>query len=55
LIENGVDDLQTILQLKDEHISQMGIPLGHKLKMIKRIRILNEENRKAQIIKNEME
>ena len=47
LLENGIDDLQTILHLKDDHISQMGFPLGHKLKMIKRIRILNEEIHKA--------
>jgi hypothetical protein len=33
----------------------MGVPLGHKLKMIKRIRILKEENHKASVIKNEME
>ena len=38
LIENGIDDLQTIMHLNDQHISQMGIPLGHKLKMIKKIR-----------------
>jgi hypothetical protein len=39
-IENGVEDLETILELKDEHIEQMGIPLGHKLKIIKKIKDL---------------
>ena len=38
LIENGVEDLETILELKEEHIEQMGIPLGHKLKIIKRVK-----------------
>lgn len=38
LIENGVEDLETILELKEEHIEQMGIPLGHKLKIIKKIK-----------------
>ena len=37
-MENGVEDLETILELKDEHIEQMGIPLGHKLKIIKKIK-----------------
>ena len=40
LIENGVEDLETILELKEEHIEQMGIPLGHKLKIIKKIKDL---------------
>lgn len=43
LIENGVEDLETILELKDEHIEQMGIPLGHKLKIIKRIKDLRTQ------------
>jgi hypothetical protein len=37
-IENGVEDLETILELKEAHIEEMGIPLGHKLKIIKRIK-----------------
>jgi len=42
-IENGVEDLETILELNDEHIEHMGIPLGHKLKIIKRIKDLRTE------------
>ena len=37
-VDNGVEDLETILELQDQHIEQMGIPLGHKLKIIKRIK-----------------
>lgn len=37
-MENGVEDLETILELKDEHVEQMGIPLGHKLKIVKKIK-----------------
>lgn len=40
LIDNGVEDLETILELRDEHIEQIGIPLGHKLKIMKRIKDL---------------
>lgn len=42
-IDNGVEDLETILELQDQHISQMGIPLGHKLKIIKRIKEVRQE------------
>jgi uncharacterized membrane protein (UPF0127 family) len=38
MIDNGIEDLETMLELKDGHIEQMGIPLGHKLKIIKRIK-----------------
>ena len=39
-IENGVDDLEIILELDDKHLEQMSIPLGHKLKLMKRIKDL---------------
>ena len=42
-IENGVEDLETILELNDEHIELMGVPLGHKLKIMKRIKDLRAE------------
>ena len=38
LIENGVEDLETVLELQEDHLAQMGIPLGHKLKIIKKIK-----------------
>jgi hypothetical protein len=33
-----VEDLETILELDEGHLEQMGIPLGHKLKILKRIK-----------------
>lgn len=42
-IENGVEDMETILEMKDDHIEQMGIPLGHKLKIIKKIKDLRTQ------------
>ena len=42
-ITNGIEDLETILELQDDHVSQMGIPLGHKLKIIKKIKDLRCE------------
>ena len=37
-LENGVEDLETVLELQDQHLEQMGVPLGHKLKIMKRIK-----------------
>lgn len=39
-MSSGVEDMETILEMKDKHIEQMGIPLGHKLKIIKKIKDL---------------
>lgn len=42
-IEHGIEDNETILELKEEHLEQMGVPLGHKLKIIKRIKDIRGE------------
>ena len=38
MIENGIEDLETVLELKEDHVESMGVPLGHKLKIIKKIK-----------------
>ena len=38
LLMNGIDDIETMLELEESHIEKMGIPLGHKLKMVKKIK-----------------
>ena len=43
MIENGIEDLETILELKDDHVEQMGVPLGHKLKIIKKIKDIRSD------------
>ena len=40
MIDHGIEDLETILELQDEHMEQLGIPLGHKLKIMKEIKEL---------------
>ena len=45
---NGVDDLETILELQEEHIEKMGVPLGHKLKIVKKIKDLKVDNDQVQ-------
>lgn len=42
-IDNGVEDLETILELDENHLEQMGVPLGHKLKIMKRIKETRKE------------
>ena len=37
-IDHGVEDLETILEIQDQHIEKMGIPMGHRLKIVKRIK-----------------
>lgn len=36
-VDNGVEDIETISELQEEHLQMMGIPLGHKLKIMKKI------------------
>lgn len=47
-IANGFEDLESILELEDEHFKTMSIPLGHKLKMLKRIRELKGKPEKTE-------
>ena len=42
-IDNGVEDLETILELDEKHLEQMSVPLGHKLKIMKRIKDIRQE------------
>lgn len=37
-VENGIEDKETILELNESHLEQMGLPLGHKLKIMKKIK-----------------
>ena len=37
-IENGIEDLETVVELQDKDLKEMNIPLGHKLKILKKIR-----------------
>ena len=53
-IANGFEDLDTILELKDEHFQVMQLPLGHKLKILKKIReIRKEKNMDVTEVKSE--
>lgn len=47
-VENGVEDMETILELEGEHLEAMGVPLGHKLKMVKKIKFMNAKHPPSQ-------
>ena len=42
-IENGIEDEETILELNDEHLDGLSVPLGHKLKILKRIKLIRSD------------
>jgi hypothetical protein len=42
-IDNGVEDLETILEMDEKHLEMMSIPLGHKLKIMKRIKDVRKD------------
>ena len=42
-LDNGVEDLETILEMDEKHLEQMSVPLGHKLKIMKRIKEIRNE------------
>ena len=47
-VDNGFEDLETILELNEGYLETIGIPLGHKLKIMKRIKQINNENEEKQ-------
>ncbi len=42
-LENGIEDEETILELNDSHLDAIGIPLGYKLKILKRIKTVRKD------------
>ena len=42
-LENGIEDLETILELNDTHLDALSVPLGYKLKILKRIKTIRSE------------
>lgn len=42
--ENGIDDMEILMELQESHLEEIGIILGHRLKILKKIRELKEES-----------
>lgn len=43
LLENGIDDMEILFEINEEHLTALNIPMGHRLKIMKRIRELKGE------------
>ena len=44
-IDNGIEEMEILLELNEEHLVNMNIPLGHRLKILKKIKeIKGKEN-----------
>jgi len=57
LIENDIDDIKKLLNLNEESIKKINIPLGHQLKLLKKIKQLNdiENNENDEVIAEQRE
>ncbi|OMJ73500.1 hypothetical protein SteCoe_27800 [Stentor coeruleus] len=51
-IDNGIEDLEILLELTEPHLVNMKIPLGHRLKILKKIRDLKALTLNTNLIKN---
>jgi hypothetical protein len=47
-IDNGIEDRETILELNELHLEQMNLPLGHKLKILKKIKEAKKKDEENQ-------
>ena len=37
-IQNGVDDMEIVYELSESHLKDMSVPIGHRLKIMKKVR-----------------
>ncbi|OMJ92917.1 hypothetical protein SteCoe_4259 [Stentor coeruleus] len=51
-IDNGIEDLETLLELTEPHLTSMNIPLGHRLKIMKKIKDLKTTTSNINLTKN---
>lgn len=40
--EQGIEDIEILQELKENHLSDLGIPIGHRLKILKKLKELKE-------------
>ena len=42
-MEQGIEDLETILELNDQYLDALEIPMGYKLKILKKIKTIRHD------------
>ena len=47
--EHGIDDIETLTELSELHLEQLGIVLGHRIKLLKKIKEMNTEPEEQKI------
>jgi SAM domain (Sterile alpha motif) len=48
MMDNGIDDLEILQEVNETHLEQLGIVLGHRIKILKKIKEINEPEEKKQ-------
>lgn len=51
-IDNGIEDIEILLELTEPHLANMNMPLGHRLKILKKIKDLKTLKPKTNLIKS---
>eukprot|EP00742_Colponemidia_sp_Colp-10_P004019 GILJ01004287.1.p1 GENE.GILJ01004287.1~~GILJ01004287.1.p1 ORF type:complete len:430 (+),score=62.36 GILJ01004287.1:70-1290(+) len=42
-LDNGFDDMETVLEINEEHLTAMSVPMGHKLKLVKHVKSMRKQ------------
>ena len=42
MVENGIDDMEILEEITEDHLEQLGIVLGHRIKIVKKIKELKQ-------------
>lgn len=54
-LDNGIDDLEILMELTEAHLSNLNIPLGHRLKILKNIKERKGKENEAQVVPQKIE
>lgn len=46
-MSNGIEDMEVVMELTEEHLADLNLPLGHRIKLLKRIRDLKSTENEA--------
>lgn len=55
-VENGIEEIEILMELTESHMANMNIPLGHRLKILKKIKEIKgkENNYQAEPLQSEV-
>ena len=44
VIENGIDEIDILMEVTEKHLEEIGIRVGHRIRMLREIRRIREED-----------